>query len=77
MCEVSPCGDATEALLRVTCSDLSKELNAELSRLENVNREIRRELLVDIGSLPLKVALDGPLTMDKWRSWRDYQAHRR
>lgn len=68
VCEIS-IYDGNAAELRVTCPDLSKEMNAELGRLAAENREGRRELSEDATRLSLKVALDGPLSFDEWTAW--------
>jgi hypothetical protein len=76
-------GDVVEDFIRVTCPRFSKEMNAELGRLANGNREGRGGLPEDATRLSLKVALDGPLTRDEWTAWQELQslhwhkAHRR
>jgi hypothetical protein len=78
VCEVSiRDGDAAEGFLKVTCPDLSREMNAELDRLAKGNREGKRRVPEDAMRLSLNVALDGPLTMDEWTAWRRGKPGRR
>ncbi len=78
VCEVSiRDGDAAEGFIRVTCPDLSREMNAELGHLVKGNRKERRGLSEDVTRLPLKVALDGPLPIDEWTAWYWNKARRR
>jgi hypothetical protein len=81
LCEVSlRDGDAVNGFIRVTCPDFSKEMNAELGRRVKENREGRRGLAEDVMGLLLEVALDGPLTLQEWKTWveltRGYEAQR-
>ncbi len=77
VCNMVYDGDAEEGCLSVTCPSLSKELNARLDRLARggSSRIVPAEL--DEESLPLHVALDGPLSVDQWLDWRGRQYVRR
>jgi F-box domain len=72
LCEVSlRDGDAADGFIRVTSPDFSKEMNAELGRRVMENSAAgRRGLAADgMGLLKLEVALDGPLTLQEWKTW--------
>ncbi|KAI1080912.1 hypothetical protein F5B20DRAFT_588874 [Whalleya microplaca] len=78
VCNMVYHSDAQQGVFSVTCPSLSKELNVELNRLaqqDDRNQINLKEL--DEKSLPLKIALDGPLTMDEWKTWRHQQWVRR
>jgi hypothetical protein len=68
VCEIS-IHDGNAEEVKVTCPDLTKEMNEELGRLAAENRAGRRELPEDATGLSLKVALDGPLPLDEWTTW--------
>lgn len=65
---VYACGEEGGSI-RVTCPDLGRALNAELEHLDQVDRDWSVSSKLDPVRVPLKVALDGPLTEDEWESW--------
>ncbi|KAI1375971.1 hypothetical protein F4677DRAFT_419907 [Hypoxylon crocopeplum] len=69
VCNIVYNGDAEEGFLEVTCSNLSRELNSQLYRLAQGDGDRIPTAELDARTLPLKLALDGPLTMDEWTVW--------
>jgi hypothetical protein len=74
VCDISVFdGDATDGFIKVTCSDLSSEMNAELRRLAVKDKEEKKTIWTKYpASMPLelRVALDGPLSDNEWTSWK-------
>jgi hypothetical protein len=60
----------------VTCPDLNTEMNKELNRLAKGDREAGKGMFEGATGLLLRVALDGPLTMDEWEAWRKLESVR-
>ncbi|RYP68515.1 hypothetical protein DL770_008427 [Monosporascus sp. CRB-9-2] len=74
VCNMVYDGDAEERRLIVTCPDLSRDMNAQLSRLaKQADRDRIDPRELDADWLRLKAALDGPLTMDEWKAWQHEQ----
>lgn len=63
-------GNAKEGAVSVTCPSLSNELNKKLDRLSRGDGDRIVLADLDVKELPLKTALDGPLTMAEWEDWR-------
>ncbi|PVH84025.1 hypothetical protein DL98DRAFT_92030 [Cadophora sp. DSE1049] len=69
LCKVSICdGDAADGYVTVTCPQLSTEMNAELTRLSKLSSK-ERGPANNATELSIKVALEGPLTMEDWKAW--------
>lgn len=68
VCEIQTY-DCDSARLSVTCPDFSDEMNLELDRLATENGEERRAIYNDSRDLLLKVAIDGPLSLDEYSAW--------
>jgi hypothetical protein len=71
LCELSFCdADATDDIVRVTCPDFSAEMNLKLARRAGRNQKRKRGTVKNAKELLLEVALDGPLTLNEWNTWR-------
>jgi hypothetical protein len=71
LCEVSFRGvDAADEFVRVTCPDLSADMDLKLSHLARRNEKRKRGKARSAKELLLEVALDGPLTLNEWKAWR-------
>ncbi|KAH8765136.1 hypothetical protein BGZ57DRAFT_901747 [Hyaloscypha finlandica] len=69
LCKVSICdGDAADGYVIVTCPQLSTEMNAELTRLSKLSSK-ERGPANNATELSIKVALEGPLTMEDLKAW--------
>ncbi|KAH8664519.1 hypothetical protein BX600DRAFT_464585 [Xylariales sp. PMI_506] len=70
LCDMVYHGDAAEGAPRVTCPDLSRVFNARLEALASGNGDPIPLEELDAKSLPLHLALNGPLSQQEWEAWR-------
>ncbi|KAI4866633.1 hypothetical protein F4820DRAFT_243761 [Hypoxylon rubiginosum] len=70
VCNMAYEGNAKGGVLSVTCPNLSNELNRKLARLSRGEGDGIILADLDVKELPLKTALDGPLTMAEWEDWQ-------
>jgi hypothetical protein len=77
VCQRSTRGDVAENSLTVMCQELSKDMNDQLDRLVKEPGQDWRALPDNTVSLAVRIALEGPLSVEDWGAWHNLQTRRR